>query len=79
MAANMLELAVRSEKLTDRAIKRLKMSEGMREMFRMMSKRDQLAPYRFIAPWHYWPLNWEVDEHKAASCWSTINAKFDNW
>jgi subtilisin family serine protease len=79
IAANILELAARSKELAGRAKKRLKESEGMRKMFRMMSEQNQLAPYRYIAPWHYWPRNWTTDRDKAMSCWSTINAKFNHW
>ncbi|KAF4944627.1 hypothetical protein FGADI_12565 [Fusarium gaditjirri] len=51
--------------LTDTARDRLRTGRGMREMFRLMSRRNCTAGYRFFAPWvELWTKDWHLDHDR---------------
>lgn len=79
IAATVLDLAARVDAIKDRAREKLRRSEEMVKMLKLMSipKHDVGSDYCFLAPWNHWEKHWQADETKYRMAWDSINNLFD--
>ena len=60
MAADVLEIAKRTIKMTDRQKEHLHSSDGMRRIFQLLSPMSD-GGYRYVVPWSLWNTNHKDD------------------
>lgn len=78
IAATVLDLAMRAEAVSGRAVKELRNFSGMRRFLQRMAVPDpEVKPDNgtyYLAPWTLWEENWQINELKRRRAWDSMNS-----